>query len=75
MCFLIKCLGDLPLKSGVTKVTEAESVFGPQLDHVNMAIPQSVVQFGHQGLKRDDKDFIPAYILIILWVVAVLLLV
>lgn len=60
---LDKVFGDLPLKSGVTKVTEAEPVFGPQLDHVNMAIPQSVVQFGHQGLKRDDKDFIPAYIL------------
>lgn len=60
---LDKVFGDLPLKSGVTKVTEAEPIFGPQLDHVNMAIPQSVVQFGHQGLKRDDKDFIPAYIL------------
>lgn len=58
-----KVFGDLPLKSGVTDVAEAEPVFGPKVDNVIMGIPQSVVQFGHQGLKRDDKDFIPAYIL------------
>ncbi len=58
-----KVFGDLPLKSGVTDVPEAEPVFGPKVDNVIMGIPQSVVQFGHQGLKRDDKDFIPAYIL------------
>lgn len=58
-----KVFGDLPLKSGVTDVAEAEPVFGPKIDNVIMGIPQSVVQFGHQGLKRDDKDFIPAYIL------------
>lgn len=58
-----KVFGDLPLKSGVADVAEAEPVFGPKVDNVIMGIPQSVVQFGHQGLKRDDKDFIPAYIL------------
>lgn len=25
--------------------------------------PQSVIYFGHQGIKRDDPDFFPAYIL------------
>lgn len=25
--------------------------------------PQSIVYFGHQGLARDDEDFIPAYIM------------
>ena len=30
---------------------------------VPMPNPQSVVQFGFQGLKRQDPDFIPAYIL------------
>lgn len=58
-----KVFGDLPEKSGVTDVPEAEPVFGPKVDNVIMGVPQSVVQFGHQGLKRDDKDFIPAYIL------------
>ncbi len=30
---------------------------------VSMPNPQSVVQFGFQGLKRKDPDFIPAFIL------------
>ena len=30
---------------------------------VQMPNPQSVVQFGFEGLKRNDPDFIPAYIL------------
>lgn len=60
---LDKVFGDLPEKSGVTTVPEAETVLGPVTDTIEMNIPQSVVQFGHQGLKRDDKDFIPAYIL------------
>lgn len=60
---LDKVFGDLPEKSGVTTVPEAETVLGPVTDNIEMNIPQSVVQFGHQGLKRDDKDFIPAYIL------------
>ena len=60
---LDKVFGDLPEKSGVATVPEAETVIGPATDTIEMNIPQSVVQFGHQGLKRDDKDFIPAYIL------------
>jgi zinc protease len=58
-----KVFGDLPEKSGVKEVAEATAIFGPKLDNVTMNVPQSVVQFGHQGIKRDDKDFIPAYIL------------
>ena len=55
--------GDLPEKSGIKPVASSEAVFGPELDVVNMIVPQSVVQFGHQGVKRRDDDFIPAYIL------------
>ena len=60
---LDKVFGDLPQTSGVVAVPDAEAVLGPVTDTVEMNIPQSVVQFGHQGFKRDDKDFIPAYIL------------
>ena len=35
----------------------------PKQRIVTMPNPQSVVQFGFQGLKRKDPDFIPAYIL------------
>jgi len=58
-----RVFGDLPAKSGVKEVAEAVDVFGPKLDNVTINVPQSVIQFGHQGVKRDDKDFIPAYIL------------
>lgn len=55
--------GTLPEKSGIRDINEAEPVFGPVEETIEMAVPQSVVQFGHQGIKRSDKDFIPAYIL------------
>ena len=55
--------GDLPETSGIETVAEAKPVYGPFEETIKMPVPQSVVQFGHQGLKRSDKDFIPAYIL------------
>lgn len=58
-----KVFGDLPLKSGVVESREAAPIFGPTIENIVMNVPQSVIQFGHQGVKRDDKDFIPAYIL------------
>ncbi len=60
---LDEVFGDLPDKSGVQKIEEAKAVFGPSEEIIQMKVPQSVVQFGHQGIKRNDKDFIPAYIL------------
>src|SRR5690606_7054969 len=30
---------------------------------VDYPSPQSVIRFGHQGIKRDDPDFIPAFVL------------
>lgn len=30
---------------------------------IDLDIPQSVAMFGHEGILRDDPDFIPAYIL------------
>ncbi len=58
-----KVFGDLPEKSEFKAVAEAEPVFGPGVNSIEMRVPQSVIQFGHQGFKRGDKDFIPAYIL------------
>lgn len=57
---------DLPAKSSAAKIAEA-NVAVPQPGVrpliVKKNIPQSVVQFGFQGLKRDDPDWFPAYVL------------
>ena len=53
--------GALPATSGVAEVAEATPVPGPRIDVVERNIPQSVIRFGHRGIKRDDPDFIPAY--------------
>ena len=60
---LDKIFGDLPEKADLVAIPEVEIQKGPVRKLVNMDNPQSVAQFGHQGLKRDDKDFIPAYVL------------
>ncbi len=55
--------GDLPAKSSLPPVAEAAFPKGRQTKVLTMANPQSVVQFGLQGFKRKDEDFIPAFIL------------
>jgi zinc protease len=54
--------GGLAETSGVPEVPDASPVKGPLLEVVDRNIPQSVIRFGHPGIKRDDPDFIPAYI-------------
>lgn len=57
---------DLPTKAAVSAMPEA-AVAAPQEGIkpfvVNKSIPQSVVQFGFQGVKRDDPDWYAAYTL------------
>jgi zinc protease len=36
---------------------------GPSLKIIDRDIPQSIIMFGHEGILRDDKDFIPAYVM------------
>jgi zinc protease len=55
--------GDLPLKSALTPVAEANPPLGPTSEIIEMDVPQSVAQFGHRGIARKDEDFIPAYVL------------
>jgi zinc protease len=54
--------GGLAETSGIPEVPDASPVQGPLLEVVDRNIPQSVIRFGHPGIKRDDPDFIPAYI-------------
>lgn len=60
---LDKVFGSLPEKSGVGDVPAAKPVYGPEVERIEMAVPQSVIQFGQEGVKRSDEDFIPAYII------------
>ncbi len=55
--------GDLPAKSKQTPLQDFTWRNALKQHIVSMPNPQSVVQFGFQGLLRKDPDFIPAYIL------------
>jgi zinc protease len=55
--------GALPEKSVRAAVPEVAWDKASKQRVVQMPNPQSVVQFGFEGLKRNDPDFIPAYIL------------
>ena len=55
--------GALPEKSALAPVPEVAWDKASKQRVVQMPNPQSVVQFGFEGLKRNDPDFIPAYIL------------
>ncbi len=60
---LDKTFGSLGKELNTTPIADASIASGPIQKTIDMNIPQSVIQFGHSGLKRDDKDFIPAYLL------------
>ncbi len=55
--------GSLPKTAKLKTIPEAKSPAGPMRKVIEMDVPQSVAQFGHQGIKRHDKDFIAAYVL------------
>lgn len=41
----------------------AKPAMGPKLQIIDRDMPQSVVVFGTEGIKRDDPDFIPAFVM------------
>jgi len=60
---LDQLFGDLPERSELVLVAEARPPLGPTREVIIMDVPQSVAQFGHRGIARDDDDFIAAYVL------------
>lgn len=58
---LDELLKDLPEK-GPEFAPRVEPALAGGVTVVPFETPQSVVMFGHSGIKRDDPDFIPAYI-------------
>lgn len=55
--------GGLPEVARVPPVAEATPAATGRVQVVDKGIPQAVVVFGHAGLKRDDPDYIAAYVL------------
>lgn len=61
---LDKVFGDLPAKSPEQpKLPQATPAMGPKLRIIDRDMPQSVIAFGTEGIKRDDPDFIPAFVM------------
>ena len=59
---LDEIFGGLPQTADLAPVAEAKLPDGGMRKVVEMEIPQTVIQFGRPGLKRDDPDFVPAYV-------------
>ena len=53
--------GALPEHAELTPVAEVQPVNG-QVVHRTLSVPQTTIRLGGVGLKREDPDFIPAYI-------------
>lgn len=60
---LDEVFGTFPEKRVFAPVPEATVSSEPVVKITEMDVPQTVIQFGIAALKRNDKDFIPAYIL------------
>jgi zinc protease len=54
--------GDMP-EASAERPEPAEAALAGSVEVIELAIPQSVVAFGHAGIPRDDPDFIPAFVL------------
>jgi zinc protease len=52
----------LPAKAGPRGLDEVQPAGSGELIVIDKDIPQSVVAFGHGGIKRDDPDYYAAYV-------------
>lgn len=60
---LDKVFGGLPLSNDLKPLPQVTLAQGPKQKLIDRDIPQSVITFGHEGIKRDDKDFFAAYVM------------
>jgi zinc protease len=58
---LDETFGDLEAVADLPEVAEATAIDQSLVEVVDRNIPQSVIRFGHKGIKRDDPEFIAAY--------------
>jgi zinc protease len=55
--------GGLPDTEPPKPVSGIKVAKGPVVKVIDRDIPQSIIVFGHEGILRNDPDFIPAYIM------------
>ncbi|HJN23947.1 MAG TPA: pitrilysin family protein [Rhodospirillales bacterium] len=55
--------GGLPAAAETMQVPEVRAKAKGQTMVVDIAVPQSAIVFGHQGIKRDDPHFYAAYVM------------
>ncbi len=54
--------GSLPANSELTPVADVTAAAPPQRFFIPLDVPQTVVAYGGPGVKRDDPDFMAAYV-------------
>ena len=59
---LDKTFGGLPAKASLTPVADVEAAKPPQRAFIPLDVPQTVVTFGGPGIRRDDPNFMAAYV-------------
>jgi zinc protease len=59
---LDKTFGGLPAKASLTPVADIEAAKPPQRAFIPLDVPQTVVTFGGPGFRRDDPNFMAAYV-------------
>lgn len=60
---LDRVFSNLPDTNGKPDVPDVEPVITKNVKVIEKNIPQSIIVFGHKGIKRTDEDFYPAYIM------------
>lgn len=59
---LDRTFGELPKTSNLPEIPDTDIAAAGDVVVVEKNLPQSVVSFGHQGIKRDDPDYYAAYV-------------
>ncbi len=60
---LDETFGKLDAVSSLPEIETVKVSAAARLEIIQREMPQSIVLFGHEGLARDDEDFIPAYVM------------
>jgi len=55
--------GQLPAEADLRHIADVTAASAPAPIVVELPIPQSVIRFGQNGIRRDDPDFYAAYIM------------
>jgi len=59
---LDQTFGTLPAKANLTPVPDVEAAKPPQRAFIPLDVPQTVITFGGPGIKRNDPNFMAAYV-------------